>query len=237
MIPWLAEDNYCFPDINSALQEPNGLLAAGGDLSPGRLISAYRQGIFPWFSEDDPILWWSPAPRCVLIPQRLHVSKSLAKVIRKNQFQITFDQAFDQVIDNCSALRRNREGTWITDEMQSAYSELSAIGVAHSVEVWQQGELVGGLYGLCIGNIFFGESMFSSTANASKVAFCYLARQLQDWGFSLIDCQLHSDHLQSMGAEEISREKFQQFLQRNPSSVNDTGNAKWSFSIASDDIC
>ena len=237
MIPWLAEDNHCFPDINSALQEPNGLLAAGGDLSTERLISAYSQGIFPWFSEDDPILWWSPAPRCVLIPKRLHVSRSLAKVIRKNQFEITFDQAFSQVINNCSELRKNLEGTWITDEMQAAYCQLSDIGVAHSVEVWQQDELVGGLYGLCIGNIFFGESMFSSRANASKVAFCYLARQLQDWGFSVIDCQLHSDHLQSLGAEEISREKFQHFLQHNLASATEKEQRKWSFSINSDDIC
>ena len=237
MIPWLAQDNNFFPDINSALLEPNGLLAAGGDLSTDRLISAYSQGIFPWFSEDDPILWWSPAPRCVLIPERLHVSRSLIKCIRKNPFKITFDQAFSQVIHNCSELRKNREGTWITDEMQAAYCQLSAIGVAHSVEVWQQDELVGGLYGLCIGNIFFGESMFSCRANASKVAFCYLATQLKKWDFSLIDCQLHSDHLQSMGAEEISRLKFQTFLQHNPSPGTTADNKKWSFSISSDDIC
>jgi len=237
MIPWLADDNNSFPDINTALEEPNGLLAAGGDLSCDRLISAYSQGVFPWFSEEDPILWWSPAPRCVLIPERLHVSRSLAKCIRKQQFTVTFDRAFRQVIHNCSELRKHREGTWITDEMQTAYCQLSSRGVAHSVEVWQDDQLVGGLYGLCIGNIFFGESMFSTKTNASKVAFCYLAAQLKAWNFSLIDCQLHSNHLQSMGAHEITRKEFQQFLQDNPSPATPAQSTKWSFSISSKDIC
>lgn len=212
MIPWLSENNYVFPSIELALDEPNGLLAAGGDLSPGRLVTAYKKGIFPWYSEQDPILWWSPAPRCILPLKNLHISKSLAKLIRKQTFQITFDKDFQQVMGQCSQLRQHQEGTWITDEMQAAYYQLYLQGTAHSVEVWQDDALVGGLYGIAIGNIFFGESMFSKATNSSKVAFCYLVNQLKDWNFSIIDCQLHSNHLQSLGAIEVDRQTFQVYL-------------------------
>jgi leucyl/phenylalanyl-tRNA--protein transferase len=212
MIPWLSATNHCFPAINTALLEPNGLLAAGGDLTPERLIKAYRSGIFPWFSEGEPILWWSPAPRCVLPLEKLHISKSLAKLIRKNHFKVSIDTAFREVIEQCSAMRKHQEGTWITPEMQQAYIRLHSQNIAHSVEVWHQDQLVGGLYGLAIGNIFFGESMFSKQSNTSKIAFCFLVNQLKEWKFSLIDCQVHSDHLESLGAIEIDRVQFAEYL-------------------------
>ncbi len=212
MVPWLGENDHNFPLIKTALDDPNGLIAAGGDLSPQRLISAYKRGIFPWYNDDQPILWWSPAPRCVLTPDKIHISRSLAKQLRKNQFRISFNQSFADVIQQCSISRQHQEGTWITSEMQRAYLQLHHLGIAHSVEAWIDDELVGGLYGLAIGNIFFGESMFSRRSNASKVAFCQLAQQLQEWDFKLIDCQIHSNHLQSLGAYEISREHFQCYL-------------------------
>ncbi len=212
MIPWLSLTDYSFPPASSALLDPNGLLAAGGDLSPQRLIKAYRSGIFPWYSMGEPILWWSPAPRCVLPLDQLHISKSLAKCIRKNLFTVTFDTAFSEVIEQCSDMRKHQEGTWITAEMKQAYQQLHSLNTAHSVEVWQNGILVGGLYGLAIGNIFFGESMFSKQSNTSKIAFCYLVNQLREWNFSLVDCQVHSTHLESLGAIEISREQFSKYL-------------------------
>lgn len=214
MIPWLNEHDISFPDIHSALNEPNGLLAAGGDLSVNRLICAYQQGIFPWYSDDDPILWWSPAPRCVIYPDQLHISKSLRKTLKKQNFKVTFDRAFTEVIAACSAMRKDSEGTWISDDIQRAYCQLHTQGVAHSVEVWNADQLIGGLYGIALGKVFFGESMFSRQSNGSKIAFCYLVAQLKRWNFTLIDCQVHNDHLESLGAIEISRDQFQQHLQQ-----------------------
>jgi len=212
MIPWLDDNSHAFPAIETALTDPNGLLAVGGDLNTQRIITAYRLGIFPWFSDEDPILWWSPSPRCVLKPTELHISKSFAKFSKKTTFSVSFDSAFNQVIDHCAQLRNEQEGSWITDEMQQAYQQLFAQGVAHSVEVWDEELLVGGLYGLAIGNIFFGESMFSKRSNASKLAFSHLVKHLHQAGFQLIDCQVHSQHLASLGAIEISREDFKEFL-------------------------
>ena len=214
---WLNENepSLAFPAVELALDEPNGLLAIGGDLSPARLIQAYSLGIFPWFNDDQPILWWSPNPRAVLFPWQLHISRSLRKAIQKQQFAITLDQDFEGVIRNCAAPRQGQPGTWITDEMHEAYVTLHQMGVAHSVEAWQDGQLVGGLYGIALGWVFFGESMFSRATNASKVAFVHLVRQLQRWQFALIDCQVSSEHLKSLGATEIERAEFTKLLQQN----------------------
>ncbi len=236
MVPWLSMHNHRFPSIDTALDEPNGLLAAGGDLTPKRLIAAYKNGIFPWFNQGEPILWWSPAPRCVLIPSQLHISKSLKKQIKKNQYTITFDRAFNQVIQECSSIRASNEGTWITDDIQQAYCLLFAEGIAHSIEIWNKDELVGGLYGLALGNIFFGESMFSRQPNTSKIAFCYLVTQLKEWGFQLLDCQVHNNHLQSLGASEISRELFQQYLNNMDDLLLPHKNSPWTLEINSADI-
>jgi leucyl/phenylalanyl-tRNA--protein transferase len=184
-----------FPDAEFALREPDGLLAVGGDLSLPRLLHAYRNSIFPWYSSDQPILWWSPDPRSVLFPPQLKISRSLGKVIRSNRYEVTLDEAFDAVIHACAQPRGDGGGTWITPEMATAYSDLHAQGHAHSAESWYRGRLVGGLYGVSIGKIFFGESMFTRMTDASKVAFVYLVRQLQAWGFPLIDCQVHTAHL------------------------------------------
>jgi leucyl/phenylalanyl-tRNA--protein transferase len=201
-----------FPDINLAQDEPNGLLAVGGCLSTERLLNAYQLGIFPWYSEGEPILWWTPSPRLVIYPQKLKISKSLRKTIRKGQFKITLDSAFSDVIAQCSSPRSDGDGTWITEEIKQAYSALHEKGHAHSAEAWQEGKLVGGLYGISIGSLFFGESMFSLVSNASKVAFVTLVTQLHAAGFQLIDCQVRTEHLISLGAEEISREQFSQHL-------------------------
>lgn len=201
-----------FPPIESALTEPDGLLAAGGCLSPQRIIKAYQQGIFPWYSPGEPILWWSPNPRLVLFPEKLIVSRNLKKTIRKDLFKLSYDQAFPQVMQYCAAPRDKETGTWITEEMYLAYTELHKQGVAHSFEAWFEGELVGGLYGIAIGQVFFGESMFHRKTDASKVAFCCLVQQLTLWGYRLIDCQVHSNHLTSLGAEEISRNDFSKLL-------------------------
>lgn len=208
MIPWLHPLRLEFPPVENALREPDGLLAAGGDLSAERILAAYRQGIFPWFNPDEPILWWSPDPRCVLFPERLHVSRSLRKALRKQAFRVTFDSAFEQVIAACAAPRAYAKGTWISPEMQRAYCRLHWLGHAHSVEVWQDSELIGGLYGLALGGIFFGESMFSNRPNASKIGFVHLVEHLKKWGYALIDCQVYSDHLASLGADEIPRAEF-----------------------------
>ncbi len=213
MLTWLSRDNLIFPPLERALREPNGLLAAGGDLSPERLIQAYRHGCFPWFQDGQPILWWSPDPRTVLPPQEIHTSRSLAKLMRQQRFRITFDQDFAAVIQACAGPRSYADGTWITTPMQAAYLELHRRGVAHSVEVWLEDELVGGLYGLAMGKLFFGESMFSRTDNASKVGFVTLTQHLSRWGFVLIDCQMPTQHLHSFGARSISREKFSRYLQ------------------------
>ncbi len=197
-----------FPDVSCALREPDGLLAVGGDLSEARLLAAYRHGIFPWYSEEQPILWWSPDPRSVLFPRDLHISRSLRKTLRKDMFQVTLDHSFAEVITACSQPRKDGRGTWITDEMREAYLRLHSAGYAHSVECWQGSRLVGGLYGVALGKVFFGESMFSRTSDASKTAFVYLVRQLQRWGFGLIDCQVQSSHLDSLGAGLIPRSRF-----------------------------
>lgn len=208
MLTWLSKKTIWFPPLKTALREPNGLLAVGGDLSPKRLIAAYRHGCFPWYEEGQPILWWSPAPRAVLFPAELHVSHSLAKTMRKQPFRISLDEDFAGVIQSCAGRRNGVPGTWITPAMQKAYIELHRQGVAHSVEAWQGNRLVGGLYGLAIGRIFFGESMFSRVDDASKIGFVTLVQRLQDWQFTLIDCQMASGHLQRFGARTISREDF-----------------------------
>ncbi len=197
-----------FPDVALALTEPDGLLAIGGDLSSAQLLAAYRQGIFPWYSTGQPILWWSPNPRAVLIPGQIKISRSMGKTLRQGKFRITFDTCFETVIANCATSRKDGRGTWITPEMQSAYIRLHIEGYAHSVEVWQDDILVGGLYGISLGSVFFGESMFSLASDASKVALIYLASQLQHWGFKLIDCQVQSSHLATLGAKAISRDEF-----------------------------
>ncbi|MGE8360232.1 leucyl/phenylalanyl-tRNA--protein transferase [Pseudomonas sp.] len=212
MLTWLQRDSLTFPPLNKALREPNGLLAAGGDLSPERLVQAYRHGCFPWFSDGQPILWWSPDPRTVILPDELHVSRSLRKVMRQGIYRVTFDQQFAAVIDGCSGPRAYADGTWITQTMRDAYLELHARGFAHSVEVWRDEELVGGLYGLAMGQLFFGESMFSRADNASKVGFVTLVEHLKAAGFVLIDCQMPTQHLHSFGARPISREAFARYL-------------------------
>ena len=216
MLTWLnpEDEKQAFPALDTATDEPNGLLAAGGCLSPNRLINAYRNGIFPWFSDDQPILWWSPDPRLVLRPSDIHISKSLKKFIRKDLYQCTIDKAFNQVIKACSGPRLNEDGTWITNSMKQAYQDLHDLGVAHSVEVWQTVKLIGGLYGIAIGQVFFGESMFSHETNASKVAFAYLCEKLNQWGYQYIDCQVESEHLISLGAYEIDRVFFKTILDK-----------------------
>ncbi|MGE3401749.1 MAG: leucyl/phenylalanyl-tRNA--protein transferase [Vicinamibacterales bacterium] len=212
-IPWLEGDDP-FPPVERALVEPNGLLAAGADLSPARLIDAYSRGIFPWFNEDDPILWWTPDPRMVLFVDELRVSRSLRRVLASGRFRVTADTAFEAVMAGCAAPRGDQQGTWITGEMTAAYSALAARGAAHSIEVWQDGALAGGLYGVAIGRMFFGESMFSRVSDASKVALVHLVRQLGQWGFELIDCQMSTSHLASLGARDIPRRDFMARIQR-----------------------
>jgi leucyl/phenylalanyl-tRNA--protein transferase len=212
LIPWLRADTQ-FPPVEWATTDPNGLLAAGGDLSVARLLEAYRHGIFPWFSEGQPILWWSPDPRMVLFPAQLKVSRSLAKTLRNSRFEVRADTAFRDVIENCRMPRRDQDGTWITAPMVEAYCELHRAGIAHSVETWLDGELAGGLYGLALGRAFFGESMFMRVADASKVALVTLVRQLESWGFGMIDCQMNTAHLASFGAREIPRAEFTRRLQ------------------------
>jgi len=207
LIPWL-DSGDPFPEVERALAEPNGLLAAGADLSLPRLLEAYRNGIFPWFSHDQPILWWSPDPRMVLFPAELKVSRSLARTLRNARYEVHADTAFDAVVEGCRQPRRGESGTWITEEMAEAYGTLHRAGFAHSVETWLDGKLVGGLYGVALGRAFFGESMFARVSDASKVALVALARQLQHWGFGVIDCQMNTAHLASLGAREIPRAEF-----------------------------
>ncbi len=203
-----------FPSVKQALREPDGLLAVGGCLSKKRLLTAYRHGIFPWYNPGEPILWWSPDPRLVLFPDNLIVSRSLHKTLRNKHFLVTFDQAFNEVMTACAAPRKDSGGTWITAEIVSAYNLLYQAGFAHSVETWLDGELVGGLYGVALGQVFFGESMFHTQTDASKVAFASLVQQLARWGYQLIDCQVHTRHLASFGAEKISRANFTQLLKQ-----------------------
>lgn len=198
-----------------ALAEEDGLLAVGGDLSRDRILLAYSMGIFPWYSDGSPVLWWSPDPRLVLIPEELKVSRSLSQVIKKGIFSVTIDTAFDRVIRNCAEInRKGQQGTWITEEMIRAYIDLHCAGHAHSVESWQNGELVGGLYGIALGKAFFGESMFAIKSNASKVAFVMLVEYLNKLNFSFIDCQVTTEHLKSLGAKEVDRKKFLQMLKK-----------------------
>ena len=203
-----ADTSSSFPDAELALREPDGLLAIGGDLSAERLLRAYPAGIFPWYSEGQPVLWWSPDPRFVLLPQKLKISRSLHKTLRGQAFRITLDQAFDAVIRDCAAPRPGTDGTWITTAMTTAYQRLYALGFAHSAEAWQGDTLVGGLYGVAIGRVFFGESMFTRVSNASKVAFVALVQQLHAWDFRLVDCQVYTRHLASLGAEFMGRREF-----------------------------
>lgn len=203
-------DQPLFPPPEHAAR--SGLLAVGGDLSPERLLAAYRAGIFPWYSDGEPLLWWSPDPRCVLFPGELRVSRSLRQFLKKQPFRITFDRAFPKVIAACRKPRPGQDGTWITKAMQEAYIALHELGYAHSVEVWQEGSLAGGLYGLSLGRAFFGESMFSKEANASKAALVGLVSGLKDLPFDLIDCQVESPHLKSLGARPIPRREFMSLL-------------------------
>lgn len=203
-----------FPDVETAEREPDGLLAVGGDLSVARLLTAYRSGVFPWFGDNDPILWWSPDPRTVLFPDRIRISRSLRKTLRKGLFGATADRHFDAVIDACAQPRGEAGGTWLVSDMIAAYQRLHRRGFAHSVEVWRDGHLVGGLYGVAIGRVFFGESMFSRISDASKVALVHLCRMLSDRGFGLIDCQVLTGHLVRMGAEQIERAQFVRILDR-----------------------
>ncbi|MFC2109393.1 leucyl/phenylalanyl-tRNA--protein transferase [Bacteroidota bacterium] len=208
---WLSENNKNFPDIKNANED--GVLALGGDLSSERLINAYSNGIFPWYSEGEPIIWYSPDPRMVLFFEELKISKSMRKILRNQVFTVTFNQAFEEVIYQCKSIERGDGlGTWITDDMQKAYIELHKKGMAKSVEVWQGSELVGGLYGVDLGTVFCGESMFSIKSNASKVAFISLAQKLQKENYKFIDCQVYNDHLASLGAEEIPRAVFLKLL-------------------------
>ena len=212
MIPWLNGDEP-FPPVGKALRSPNGLLCAGGDLHPARLVDAYRHGIFPWFSAGDPILWWSPDPRMVLYPAELKVSRSLRKTIARGTYETRFDTAFRAVIESCSAPRAVHAGTWIVPEMIEAYTRLAELGHAHSVESWRDGELAGGLYGVALGKVFFGESMFTRAPDASKVALVALVERLAADGYRVIDCQQATAHLASLGAREIPRRAFAQLLQ------------------------
>lgn len=208
-LPWLAPESPpdSFPDPRHALARPNGLLAAGGDLSPQRLIAAYSRGIFPWFSEGEPVLWWCPDPRAVLVPGEFHCSRSLRRRLRSNRFRVSVDQRFGDVIRLCSS-HRTHSGTWLTAGMIQAYIHLHSLGYAHSIEVWQDGCLAGGLYGLGMGGLFFGESMVSLQADASKIALCLLNRMALDNGIMLIDCQVPNDHLASLGSRLIPRQDF-----------------------------
>lgn len=207
MIPWL-DHRHVFPPLEQALKEPNGLLVAGGDLSPQRILAAYRAGIFPWFMPGEPILWWSPSPRMVLYVDEFQVPKSLAKVARHRQYRVTFDTAFEQVMQGCAAPRGTEAGTWISEEMLAAYTALHEAGFAHSFECWMDGELVGGLYGMALGKMFYGESMFARRSDASKIAFVHAVQWLRENGFAMIDCQMYTDHLARFGAREIEREEF-----------------------------
>jgi leucyl/phenylalanyl-tRNA--protein transferase len=214
MIDWLQEDLAPhFPKTETAQQEPNGLLAAGGLLSPAWLTTAYRRGIFPWYDDESPILWWSPAPRMVLKAEHFHLGRTVRKLMRKSDVKISCDLAFSEVIYQCAQPREEEEGTWITEEMEQAYIRLHANGISHSVECWNPaGELIGGLYGLQINKVFFGESMFSRASNSSKLVFAYFAEFLFSCGILMIDCQMHSDHMAQFGASEIERAEFEELL-------------------------
>lgn len=209
---YLLTDDLVFPDPNQS--DESGLLAVGGDLRADRLLLAYEQGIFPWYSDDQPLMWWSPDPRCVLRPKRVRISKSMKAVMKKKRFRITVDTCFEDVMTACMKAKRDDDGTWINPELVASYTELHRLGVGHSVEVWEEDELVGGLYGLSLGDMFFGESMFTSVSNASKLAFIHLCRGLEEWGFSWIDCQIENPHLTTLGAVTMERSKFLEHLRQ-----------------------
>lgn len=210
---YVIDSENAFPSLE--LADPDGLIAIGGDLSPERLLLAYRSGIFPWFNEGDPILWWSPDPRCVLFPEKLHVSKSMKQVLAKNHISFTMNRSFETVMRNCATVKRkDGHGTWISEEMVQAYTTLHKLGYAISAEAWEGQEMVGGLYGVLIGQVFFGESMFSKKSNASKFAFIQLIDHLHGKGIQLIDCQMRTDHLLSLGAEMIDRKTFLELLKK-----------------------
>ena len=207
---WVADNviGADFPEVSSALRNPDGLLAIGGDLEPATLLNAYRRGIFPWYSEGQPLLWWSPDPRCVLEPDQVRINRSLARTLKRNTFKVSFNQAFADVVRGCSAPRGDDTGTWITTDMAAAYLRLHHLGHALSCECWHESELAGGLYGVVIGKVFFGESMFSRKTDASKVALVRLAQLLRQRRFRLIDCQIHSPHLERLGAKSMARDDF-----------------------------
>lgn len=226
---YLISESIEFPNVELANDEPNGLLAIGGDLSAERLIYAYRNGIFPWYSSGEPILWWSPNPRSILLPKELIIRRSLRKVIRNCQYKITFDQAFNDVIRACAAPREDGPQTWLNQDMIEAYQNLHQLGYAHSVECWYADKLVGGLYGVVIDKVFFGESMFKKRTDASKCAFVYLVKHLEMWGFKLIDCQIQTSHLDSLGASQIARSDFIGLL--NKYCKNEQPQAAWNSDI------
>jgi leucyl/phenylalanyl-tRNA--protein transferase len=230
-LPCLGDDAAApFPPTSQALLKPNGLLAWGGDLEPERLLAAYRLGIFPWYTESEPILWWSPAPRCVIFPADVHLSRRTRRRYHSGNYRITADTAFDQVIAACAAPRGNESGTWITKDMQCAFNRLHAEGYAHAVEIWRGNSLIGGIYGLALGKVFFGESMFSRETDASKIALVALCRQLTAWGYELLDCQVPNPHLRSLGAVQLSRAAFESRLH---AGVNRSGNpGPWTGSFA-----
>lgn len=207
MIPFLGPADP-FPPVEQALEQPDGLLAAGGSLATKRLVEAYSSGIFPWFNDGDPILWWSPNPRTILRPGKVHVSHSLKKRLKKGEYFVSVDCAFVRVLDGCAAPRPGDNGTWLSPAMRRAYTSLHNAGLAHSIEVWMDGELAGGVYGVAIGRMFFGESMFARRSDASKIGIVVLAQQLERWRFPFIDCQLETAHLMSLGAEHLPRRKF-----------------------------
>ena len=213
MIPWLPHAPR-FPPVELALAEPNGLLAAGGDLSPERLIAAYHSGIFPWYAHEEPILWWSPDPRMVLFPAELKISRSLAKTLKNRPYEVRLDSAFGEVMRACAQPRLKQAGTWISADMQAAYLRLFELGYAHSVETWIDGSLAGGLYGIAIGRVFYGESMFAQVTDASKIALAHLCRYLERQGYAMIDCQMSTAHLGSLGARTIARREFVAALHR-----------------------
>jgi leucyl/phenylalanyl-tRNA--protein transferase len=213
---WIRPDDSpdAFPDPQRALREPDGLLAVGGDLAPARLLAAYRRGIFPWYESGQPILWWSPDPRAILVPDELRISTSLRKTLRIDRLCVTLDSAFAAVVRGCAAPRPRQRGTWLTAEMQAAYGRLHDMGYAHSIEVWDADTLAGGLYGVALGRVFFGESMFSRVRDASKIALVRLAGEARARGIELIDCQVHSQHLASLGSRTMSRHEFLRLLER-----------------------
>ncbi len=229
--PYLLSDNLIdtFPDVELALDEPDGLLAVGGDLSPKRLLAAYQKGVFPWYSDGQPIMWWSPNPRAVVKLNNFKTSKSLRKTLNKNIFYVTLDTAFNEVIAECASTRKDGFGTWITNEMRDAYRELHQLGYAHSVECWFEQKLVGGLYGLSLGHAFFGESMFSRKTDASKVALAHLVSQLKQWQFDFIDAQVSSEHMTTLGAKDIPRRQFIAELQQTLKLSSRVG--QWKFDI------